>query len=373
MSQKVPWLIIRCKFKDETGPDPHSLEHYTNLFTASDLESVAWFWQDMSFGQLDFSGSQVTAWLVLDKNRSDYTGSGTNQQGRRDLVDWAKKVATKSGIDVGKFYGVVIATHSDTDLFGSAARYAVCGPNHAPSAIMQEVGHALGLSNHSRSVADPRDYKNPFCIMSSMDFGGHDPTFNGRFGASGPGLCAPYIFKAGWLSWRIAQIPTNGRSPNKTILTLSPLSEQQPSHKQVATIQLNSPQEVTYFVENRFGGWDRGLAQAAVVIHQLRPDGIAYYAGSIATETMVDGSGTALLPGRDYLDNQYNLSVRLLGIFAADRGQIQIQIAPAAAVQTLSVRIIARSTLRLVNGFSVRHQVLTGTRSLRDRLIDLLS
>lgn len=371
MSQKVPWLIIRCKFKDETGPATHTDQHYTDLFTTSDLESLACFWQDMSFGQLDFSGSQVTAWLVLDKNRSDYTGSGANQQGRRELVDWAKNAATKSGLDISKFYGVVIATHSDTDLFGSAARYAVCGPNHAPASILQEVGHALGLSNHSRSVADPQDYKNPFCIMSSMDFGGHNPTFNGRFGASGPGLCAPYIFKAGWLSWRIAKIPTNGRSPNKTTLTLSPLSEQQPNHKQVATIQLNSPQEVTYFVEYRFGGWDRGLAQSAVVIHQFRPDGFAYYAGSIATETTIDGSGNTQLPGRDYLDTQYNLSVRLLTNFPSDR--VQIQIGPAAAVQTLSVRQVARSTLGLAHGFSVKGQVLSGSNSLRDRLIELLS
>lgn len=325
----------------------------------------------MSFGQLDFSGSEVTPWLELDKKRSEYTGSGINQQGRRDLVDWAKNAATKSGIDVNKFYGVVLATHSDTDLFGSTARYAVCGPNHAPAVIFQEVGHALGLSNHSRSVADPQDYKDPFCIMSAMDFGDHDPTFNGRFGASGPGLCAPYIFNAGWLSWRIAQIPTNGRSPNKTILTLSPLSEQQPTHKQVATIQLNSPQEVTYFVEYRFDGWDRGLDQSAVVIHQLRPDGFAYYAGSIATETRIDGSGNTQLPGRDYLDTQYNLSVRLLTNFPSDR--VQVQIAPAAAVQTMSVRQVARSTLGLTSGFSVKDQVLSGTHSLRDRLIELLS
>jgi hypothetical protein len=145
----------------------------------------------------------------------------------------------------------------------------------------------------------------------------------------------------------------------------------QPSQKQVAIIQLNTPQEVTFFVEYRFGSWDRGLAQAAVVIHQLRPDGFAYYAGSIATTTGVDGAGNTLLPGRDYLDTQYNLSVRVLSNFPEDR--VQIRIAPAAAVQTLSVREVARLTLGLTAGFSVRNQVLSGTSSLRERLVQLLS
>src|SRR5919106_2416083 len=358
MSQRVPWLVIRCMFKDEVGlPEPHPLDYYAALVTAPDIENVRTFWQDMSYGELDFSGSEVTPWLKLEKNRGEYTGSGANPQGRQDLVNWAKQAAQAFGAELSRFRGFFVATYRQTDTFGSGGQ-AVCGPNDSLSTILQEVGHGLGLMNHSRSVAKPGDYEHPFCIMSAETFGDNNPTFFGRFGKAGPGLCAPYVFKTGWLAEaRIAKIPTNGRSPRPTVLTLSPIRERQLGHKQVAMIQLNTPQEVTYFVEYRSGGWDRGLGGPTVVIDQLRPDGFAYYAGSI----------TASTPGSSYVDAQYNLSVRCISnVFG---NTVTIQAAPAAAVQTLSLRQTARATLGLTNGFSVKRQVLSGVSSLRERLI----
>ncbi|MGE5444412.1 MAG: hypothetical protein ACM3SR_07395 [Ignavibacteriales bacterium] len=102
----------------------------------------------------------------------------------------------------------------------------------------------------------------------------------------------------------------------------------------------------------------------------MRPDGFAYYAGAIATSVGFAG-GVTLLPGRAYVDSQFDLSVEVIPVF--NDGTIKIRIAPAAAVGTLSVRSIAKSKLRLTSGFSVGNQVLQNTTtSLRDRLVDLL-
>ncbi len=407
MSTNTPWAILLCRFKDDVtqltsfrdaarrfpfdqfgnsarailahrfdmqppislkelirniSEPTQVLQNVVTLFTALDIENVVTYWQDISYGQLDLTHSEVFGWFRLDKNKEDIAR-------RQDLVDWAKKAATDSGVDLGRFYGVVVYINVATDLWGNS-RQVVCDIASNLSQILQEVGHGYDL-DHSRSVANPTDYQNPFCIMSGLTFGGTNPTFQDRFGQSGPGLCSPYVFKAGWLSEsRIARVTSNGRYPASTKLILSPLGETNPRHPQVAVFGLNTPQEVTYFVEYRSGGWDRGLRQNAVVIHQLRPDNFAYYAGSIATSVGF-ANGITLLPGKAYVDSQFDLSVEVLSIF--DDDTIKIRIAPAAAVQTLSVRTIARTKLGIGTGFSVRNQVLQNTAiSLRGRLVELL-
>jgi hypothetical protein len=368
MATKTPWAILLCKFKDDVidlksfrnaakrfpfdqfgnsarailarrfdmqrpvsmkelirniSEPGQVLQNEVALFTAPDIENVVTYWQDISYGELDLSGSEVFGWLTLDQNRSDYT--------IRDsfLEIWGKKAAADAGIDLSRFYGVVVFLNDATDLYGKS-KFVAADIASNFSQILQEVGHGYDLE-HSRSVANPTDYQDPFCIMSGLTFGGANPTFQGRFGQSGPGLCSPYVFQAGWLAEsRITRVPTNGSSPVATDLVLSPLSERSPAHPQVAMFDLTVPQPYKYFVEYRSGGWDRGLNQTAVVIHQLRPDKVAYYAGSIATSTGFSGGGfeggTVTLPGGPYADPQFNLSVQVLSLLE-DRA-VNIRIAP---------------------------------------------
>jgi hypothetical protein len=368
MSTKTPWAILLCRFKDDVinlksfrdaarrfpfdqfansarailahrfdmqrpismkelirniSEPGRVLQNAAALFTAPDIENVVTYWQDFSYGQLDLTGSEVFGWFTLDHNRAEHTNRDV------PLVEWAKKAATDRGIDLSIFYGVVVFLNTATDLYGSL-KLVVCDIASNFSEILQEVGHGYGLE-HSRSVASPMDYQDPFCIMSGLIFGGANPTFQGRFGQSGPGLCSPYVFQAGWLpESRIVRVPTNGSSPVATELVLSPLSERNPAHPQVAMFDLTVPQPYKYFVEYRSGGWDRGLNQTAVVIHQLRPDKVAYYAGSVATSTGFSGGGfeggTVTLPGGPYADSQFNLSVQVLSLL--DDGAVNIRIAP---------------------------------------------
>lgn len=391
--QNVPWLIIRCKFKDDPAiTDTFPTEHYAALFTASDIENVLTYFRDISYGEINMEGSEVTPWLTLDGH---YTakegGEGQPGKGRRELIAKAKQAAIDAGNNLGRFFGVAINLDRGMDLFGSAEHYAVCDTLSSLSQISQEVGHGFGLE-HSRAVANPTDYENPFCIMSGMRFGEDlsipgnpsitfpSPTFIGRFGDSGPGLCSPLLFKAGWLTEnRIVHVTCNGRTPAPTVITLSPLGEMNPHHPQVVMFNFNTPQDVMYFVEYRAGGWDRGLVQNSVVVHQHRPDGIAYYAGSIGTSTRI-GTGASddftLLPGTSYIDPMFDLSVLLLSTIDNDgeHGSVKIKIASAAAAGSLSVRAIARAKLDIANGISIKSKILqNGSTSVRESLVELLS
>ncbi len=383
MPRSTPWIILLCKFSDDPGTSTlRSVADYAAFFAGDDPDSIPSYWRDMSYGELDLmTGTEISPWLRLPQKRSDHTGLST----RANLFQWAKAAGRDAGVDFSRFFGVVAFFAVPTDLFGTSDDpHVVCDLLSSPAQILQEYGHAYGLK-HSRSVVNPIDYENPFCIMSGMTFGADNevfrrvnPTFPGRWGPSGPGLSSPYVLVSGWLPEpRSVTVRSNGRYPSTTILDLSALGDAKAPHPQVAVVDFNTPQSVRYCIEYRRGGWDRGIFYDPIVLHQLRVDGLSYYAGLIRPlQAGADGDATHQLPavssGKWYVDGQYDLSVELLAV-SGDRVTVTLRIAPAAAAGTLSVRAIAASKLQLTGGFSIRNQVLTRKgESLPGRLIDLL-
>ncbi len=383
MSRNTPWIILLCKFSDDPGMSTlRSIADYAAFFAGDDPDSIPSYWRDISNGELDLvTGTEISPWLQLKQKRSDHKGLDT----RKDLFQWAKAAGRDAGIDFGRFFGVTVFFSVATDLFGTSdSPHVVCDLLSSPAQIQQEYGHAYGLK-HSRSVVNPIDYRNPFCTMSSMIFGTDDvvfrrvdPTFPGRWGASGPGLCSPYVLASGWLPEpRSVKVASNGRYPSSTLLDLSPLGDMNPTHPQVAVVDFDTPQSVRYCIEYRRGGWDRGIFYDPIVLHQVRADGLSYYAGLIRPfKAGSGGDATHPLPavsaGKWYVDQQYDLSVEFIAM-SPDRGMVTLRIAPAAGARTLSVRGIAASKLQLTGSFSIGNQVLTRKEEpLRGRLIDLL-
>jgi hypothetical protein len=379
-AQKTPWAVLLCKFKDDTtsysADDTAAIK---DKFIALDKESALSFWRDASYGAVDVSESQAFDWITLDQKQGNYLGSGANQQGRQDLVTWAKDAATKAGIDLAPFYGVAIYMSTQTDLWGSPTQ-VVCDSDSPFAAILQEFGHGLGQIHHSRAVQGPvADYTDPFCVMSSMSFGQptivdkvlNHPFFAGDFGDTGPLMCAPYVDARGWLTTdRVITLATDGSRPKPiAIVRLAPLGSQLSGPPaQVATLDLVSPEKTKYYFEYRSGGWDRGMAQRQVVIHQFRPDQYAYYAGNIPVSVGVAG-GVNLQPQRFWLDPTFDLCVRVTQWPTADNDSVEIVIAPKSAAR-LSVRTIAGEKLGLTGSINVRTQIPPPqTPSLARRLL----
>jgi hypothetical protein len=383
MSRNTPWIVLLCKFSDDPGTSIlRSVADYVAFFGGDDPDSIPSYWRDISYGELNLvTGTEILPWLRLPQKRSDHTGLNT----RKDLFGWVKIAGSNAGVDFSRFFGVVAFFSVQTDLFGTSDDpHVVCDLLSSPSQILQEYGHAYGLK-HSRSVVNPTDYENPFCIMSGLTFGaddevfrGVDPTFPGRWGPSGPGLSSPYVLASGWLAGsRSVTITSNGRYPSTTILDLSALGDANAAHPQAALLDFNTPQNVRYCIEYRQGGWDRGIFYDPIVLHQLRPDGLSYYAGLIrplqpGTGGVGEHPGPAISAGKWYVDSQYDLSVELLAV-SEGRSAVTLRIAPAAAARTLSVRAIAASKLQLRGAFSIGNQVLSQRgEPLRERLINLL-
>lgn len=381
MARNTPWIILLCKFSDDPGTTAlRPIADYVSFFGGDGPESMPSYWRDMSYGELDLvTGTEVTPWLQLPQKRSDHTGLNT----RGDLFRWAKEAGERFGVDFGRFFGAVAFFAVPTDLFGTSNDpHVVCDVLSCPAQIVQEYGHAYGL-DHSRSVSNPVDYENPFCSMSSMTFGGDDelfrrvnPTFPTAWGPAGPGLCSPYIRKLGWLTAaRSVEVHSNGRYPTTTTLTLSPLGDRNPPHPQVAFIEFDQPKRGTCCIEYRRGGWDRGIFYNPVVVHEVREDERAYYAGMVRpARANVPPGGVlpAVSGGKWYVDSQYDFSIEVWAV-SGDGTSVTLRIAPAAAARTLSLRSIAAAKLNLSGQYSVRSQVLAGGNgSVRGRLVELL-
>src|SRR5260370_11633973 len=99
------WAVLLSQCSDDTS-ETEPRRRYEEMFTSAGAGkyNMVDYFQDMSHGRLDLSGSQVFGWLALGKRTSDYQWSGGNPQGRQDLIDCAPKAAADSGIYLAPYF-----------------------------------------------------------------------------------------------------------------------------------------------------------------------------------------------------------------------------------------------------------------------------
>ncbi|MDQ3893430.1 MAG: hypothetical protein M3292_02015 [Actinomycetota bacterium] len=260
MATATRWAVLLCKFNDnDSEPLPRSF--YERLFTTAGAGSrnMTDYFSDASHGALDLSGNRVFGWFTLPKAHSEYTGSGANPAGRQELVDWARQAAADHNEDLSPFFGVVVVTNVDTDLWGGGGE-AVCGPSSLqPSVLGQEMGHGYGL-DHSRVDGSLDDYTDPWDTMS---------TWNSCYMAShpeytliGPGLNAANMRGRGWLDE--SRVFRRDASEFETSVVLRPL------HRRDLAGWLAAELPGPFLAEFRMNeGWDAAIPRPAVLVHRF--------------------------------------------------------------------------------------------------------
>src|SRR5262245_46855209 len=101
---QTPWAVLLCKTSDDNS-EPYPRSRYEEIFTTAVAGkwNMVDFFDDMSHGHLDLSGSIVFGWITLDKAKSDYKGNGGNQQGRDELITWAREKALAEGYPINDY------------------------------------------------------------------------------------------------------------------------------------------------------------------------------------------------------------------------------------------------------------------------------
>ncbi|WP_425147277.1 hypothetical protein [Deinococcus sp.] len=272
----VAWSVLLCRFSDSAAPH-HDLAYYRDLFFNAGTGGGADYWNDVSYGSLNFNGSVVQGWFT-----EGVTEAQARAQSRDDKINGCVNAARGGGYNVPAGNHLAVVTDTDIDLFGWN------GGSFLPwqtdiGAFGHEGGHGLGL-NHSFSD-DPTyrnidwaqigEYDDNWDVMSYANVFG---TNTARFGFGGPGLNGFHADRMGWLSRsRILTFGADGRS--SATVTLTALSHPEAGGVMLVRLPFDPGDPFHYYtVEYRRNDhWDAGFPAPIVLIHEIKNIGDTSY------------------------------------------------------------------------------------------------
>jgi hypothetical protein len=254
------------------------------------------------------TGSQVFGWFTIDHKLGDISGR------RETFVQWGPEAAAKNGIDLSPFFATIVVFNAQTDAGaagGPGLRMVLGNPGSSwnPSFNCHEMGHLFGL-DHSFgtnpapcATGDGRTgaYCDPWDIMSY----GNAQTFQNAFSIqNGPGLNAPNLDKLGCIpSARIRTVATLFGTETITLAALG-----HPEANGFLTVKIpvdgSTSNHSTFMIEfRRSDRWDAGFQRDAVLVHEIRSDGLSYLQNA---ETNPE-----LLPGQEFRIPRRNWNVKV--------------------------------------------------------------
>jgi hypothetical protein len=302
-SRKNGWAILLCQFSNESAP--FDRQHYDKLFTVSGQGTLnmVQFFEDMSHGAIDISGSQTFGTFTLNI-ASDTKLSGDDLYSA--LLSEAVSIATTATSEWEipfvrpDWFNVVVcvnAVPSNTGgcTWGSPAGVTCDSAGITPAVLGQEMGHGYGL-RHSKIDGSEAEYMDPWDVMSTMTaWSAFDPDYT----SVGPGLNAANMDGRGWLDESRVWSPGVGSTG---------LIELRPLHRRDLP-GLLAARVGQFIVEFRVvDKWDAGIGGSGprgfVFVHRFS-DGTSYLmADKAGTVTLQPGdvfeSPSPRLPGRPY-------------------------------------------------------------------------
>jgi hypothetical protein len=293
------WLVLLCKASDASSVEPHPKEFYETLFSKSESDLLYAYFQDVSGGTVDVSGSRVYGWFPMPvdtatlqsrRNGAAVTRAQTAQDCKTSAV--AAIAATGTVVDPTKYAGVVTVINVEVDS-GAAGDSVVDNTVEAsgPWFLEHEMLHVLGLddagnghswraspdssSDHVWDHGGDVEYNDCWDIMSWQTCVYQFAGFQTSMGPQGPELQEEYRQKLGWLpSNRIDVVSLSPSSATHTV-KLAPVSE--PEKPGFLLTRIDLPGRGHYAVEYREkSGFDRGIPFHAVLIREVRQNGVSY-------------------------------------------------------------------------------------------------
>jgi hypothetical protein len=260
-----PYAVILCRFKgDDPHPDEPKWEAFFREAFTRGTGGLVEYWQDVSLGKIDVSGTRVFGWVQVDITREE---AGFPPTRRGDLTAAAIRAVQDERKDpiTGFFNQISIYMYRQTvsgkPIDGSTdsntGRTNLTAPFDG-DVTAHEMGHSLGMS-HDADVTGDTKYHDPSCIMSQ----------NGTFivqpwGVSfGPALCLPHLLLQGWMYTRRMLFDSGAWAANPDGITfqLSPNSE--PASPAFLGASLSIPDSSppwAYLLEiEKASGWNQGV------------------------------------------------------------------------------------------------------------------
>ena len=325
------------------------------------------FFQAVSYGQVDFTGSRVFDWVEAKKPDNTpmdvatymaYPGGGDPR--RQERARGGIRGAIAAGHDLSQFNVIVtFCNHVPGDTFGSGGAYipelnrvvgiALIDPGGWDTFVSShEAGHAMGFSHPFGPYGG--EYGDPWDTMGDpFKFATGDATLKN----SGPWYSAASLRLRDWVpSDRVMSVPIDGAALENCVLRLAALNY--PEADGPLVMELVPPSWPAsgsiYTVEfRRKDGFDQGIPTDAVLIHMRRsgsnnPVFLATTPGAPKEASgMTEGYGKWRVPGT-------GLDVVVQSIDSS-RNVAHILFSPADIAVNLSYRI--RIVSKSIGGFGV--------------------
>ena len=284
------WVTIACKFSDiveeqepvsffdgQYGLDPGQLGHY---------------WKEVSYNKINLTGSRAYGWFTLPQPRSFYVTAtdGKDKANLNQLFDDCTAAANPT-VNFNGAQGINMMFNGDLDGFawGGSRGATLDGENKTWSTtwnppwsfsnlapLAHEMGHGYGLPHSNNSDGDDDTYDNPWDVMSD---GWSNAVENATYGSLPKHINVRQRDRLGWIDAARKLTIRSGAAAKNVSLERASLAVS--NNWQMIVLQLaaaDSKGKVAYTVEarGRTGSYEAELAGAAVIIHGIGADGVAY-------------------------------------------------------------------------------------------------
>jgi M6 family metalloprotease-like protein len=278
------WVTLMCKFSD-IATEQKTRDFFLGQYGTA-AGQLGHYWQEVSYGQINLTGSGAYGWATLPQPRSYYVTKDANGKDKANLNQLFTDCVAAHDANVnfaanGGVQGINMMFNGDLDgyAWGGGQCATLDGVNKCFSTtwnppwsfgnlapLCHEMGHGYGLPHANNSDADSDPYDNPWDNMSDTWYNG---VANTTYGTLPKHISMYSRDRLGWVvAARKRTLAVGNAIPSVTIDRASLGGSQN-----VQMLVLNNPAAPSRYyvveVRKRGGSYEAALAGDAVIIHSV--------------------------------------------------------------------------------------------------------